>query len=403
MKIKDVITETNLTDRAIRLYIENGLVAPSCSENYAGRKNIDFTEEDVECLKNIATLRKAGFSIADIKELFSDTEKAPDIVRLMISDQEEKAKTSSEVAERLKGVLEKDEITVATICDALNNFTADKAVPEEDTELSLINRIMQIAFPSFGILLIIFNLPSVISLLSPEFRDLSTYLYPKYESFTFIYLLVPIIPIVLSLHFIFSYNSKKYINKKAKKIKAITSVILSVILLIYSVGMNIMTPAFHMYGEEAFLISKTTNIDNYMIFDDKKAETALAEFLPKSLPEYESAEYSYFYKDPKISHEPPQTIVYLHLWLSDADYEELVKQYETFRPADSVKEPETQNFADWSIVFYRDEYEYAPSNYTPVFAYNDFYKCVRFICNYGSTSLKGAPRKDNLVSSYEWY
>ena len=69
MKIKDVITETNLTDRAIRLYIENGLVAPSCSENYAGRKNIDFTEDDVVCLKNIATLRKAGFSISEIKQL----------------------------------------------------------------------------------------------------------------------------------------------------------------------------------------------------------------------------------------------------------------------------------------------------------------------------------------------
>ena len=43
----------DLTDRAIRLYIENGLVSPSCSENYAGRKNIEFSEEDIEALKNI--------------------------------------------------------------------------------------------------------------------------------------------------------------------------------------------------------------------------------------------------------------------------------------------------------------------------------------------------------------
>ena len=40
MKIKDVITETGLTDRAIRLYIENSLVSPSCSENYAGRNAV---------------------------------------------------------------------------------------------------------------------------------------------------------------------------------------------------------------------------------------------------------------------------------------------------------------------------------------------------------------------------
>ena len=44
MKIKEVIEKTDLTDRAIRLYIENGLVSPLCSENYAGRKNIDFSE-----------------------------------------------------------------------------------------------------------------------------------------------------------------------------------------------------------------------------------------------------------------------------------------------------------------------------------------------------------------------
>ena len=65
MKIKDVIEQTGLTDKAIRLYISNGLVAPSIEENYSGRKSIDFSEENVERLKNVALLRKAGFSIAD--------------------------------------------------------------------------------------------------------------------------------------------------------------------------------------------------------------------------------------------------------------------------------------------------------------------------------------------------
>ena len=69
MKMKDVIEQTDLTDRAIRLYMENGLVSPLCSENYAGRKNIEFSESDVEALKNVATLRKAGFSIGEIKLL----------------------------------------------------------------------------------------------------------------------------------------------------------------------------------------------------------------------------------------------------------------------------------------------------------------------------------------------
>ena len=51
MKIKQVIAETGLTDRAIRLYIENDLVKPECDENYNGRKSIDFSETDVANFK----------------------------------------------------------------------------------------------------------------------------------------------------------------------------------------------------------------------------------------------------------------------------------------------------------------------------------------------------------------
>ena len=51
MKIKQVIKETGLTDRAIRLYIENELVKPEYDESYNGRKSIDFSENDVEQLK----------------------------------------------------------------------------------------------------------------------------------------------------------------------------------------------------------------------------------------------------------------------------------------------------------------------------------------------------------------
>lgn len=67
MKIKEVIKETGLTDRAIRLYMDNDLIKPRCDENYSGRKSIDFSQNDVEQLKNIATLRKADFSIQEIR------------------------------------------------------------------------------------------------------------------------------------------------------------------------------------------------------------------------------------------------------------------------------------------------------------------------------------------------
>ena len=62
VKIKEVIANTGLTDRAIRLYIENGLVTPENEKSYNGRNNYNFTQADVECFEKIALLRKADFS-----------------------------------------------------------------------------------------------------------------------------------------------------------------------------------------------------------------------------------------------------------------------------------------------------------------------------------------------------
>ena len=80
MKIKEVIEKTGLTDRAIRLYIDEGLIAPSIGESYSGRKSIEFSQEDVERLKNVAMLRKAGFPIADIKSIVDDESTIKSIV-----------------------------------------------------------------------------------------------------------------------------------------------------------------------------------------------------------------------------------------------------------------------------------------------------------------------------------
>ena len=46
MKIKEVILETDLTDRAIRLYIESGLVSPFCNESYTGSRYADCLSAD---------------------------------------------------------------------------------------------------------------------------------------------------------------------------------------------------------------------------------------------------------------------------------------------------------------------------------------------------------------------
>ena len=74
MKIKTVSEITGLTSRAIRVYIDEQLIAPKFTENYLGRRAFDFSEQDVAALQSIATLRKYGFSIDEIRNILLDAQ-----------------------------------------------------------------------------------------------------------------------------------------------------------------------------------------------------------------------------------------------------------------------------------------------------------------------------------------
>ena len=70
-KMKDVCNMTGLTEKAIRLYMEKKLVEPKVEEGIH-RNSYYFSEDDVIRLKDIATLRSAGFGLADIKMMIED-------------------------------------------------------------------------------------------------------------------------------------------------------------------------------------------------------------------------------------------------------------------------------------------------------------------------------------------
>lgn len=80
MKIKVVCEKTNLTDRTIRYYIEEGLISPSFTENYLGRKTFDFTEENVSELNDIAILRSFDFSIEEIRQILLDPSNSVSVI-----------------------------------------------------------------------------------------------------------------------------------------------------------------------------------------------------------------------------------------------------------------------------------------------------------------------------------
>ena len=132
MKIKTVTEKTGLTDRAIRLYIDNGLIAPDISENHAGRKNIEFSDRDVSLLNKIALLRKAGFSITDIKTLLSDETQARSVVDSFIESADKEIENKAEIVARLKSIDADKIINADTVCEALSASVSCVKVPDED-------------------------------------------------------------------------------------------------------------------------------------------------------------------------------------------------------------------------------------------------------------------------------
>ena len=65
MQIKEAAATCGLTEKAIRLYEEKGLITPTYTE-INGRKFRDYDEKTVEQLKTIAGLRQSFFSIEQI-------------------------------------------------------------------------------------------------------------------------------------------------------------------------------------------------------------------------------------------------------------------------------------------------------------------------------------------------
>lgn len=80
MKIGEVAKRTGLTEKAIRVYVDNGLVTPTI-EQTTHRNSYDFTEENIKELERISIFRKAGFSIFEISTIQREPHRLPELVK----------------------------------------------------------------------------------------------------------------------------------------------------------------------------------------------------------------------------------------------------------------------------------------------------------------------------------
>lgn len=92
-KMKEVCQMTGLTEKAIRIYMEQKLVEPKVEEGIH-RKSYFFEEKDIERLKDVSALRSAGFSVSDIRQMLEK----PEMLSLLI--EERKALLENEILQK---------------------------------------------------------------------------------------------------------------------------------------------------------------------------------------------------------------------------------------------------------------------------------------------------------------
>ena len=136
MRMKDVLARTGLSDRAVRLYIENGLLSPRQESSYAGRKSIMFSEEDVETLEVIATLRRAGFSLSDIRRMQEDPSCAREVLDGHRCALTEEIEQKQKILQKLSAIPADTPVSCRTIADGIRASASSQTVPKEDSNMS---------------------------------------------------------------------------------------------------------------------------------------------------------------------------------------------------------------------------------------------------------------------------
>lgn len=120
LRIKEVCKETGLTDKAVRLYINNELIHPDFQEGYNGRKNYNFCEDDVVILKKIALLRRYNFPIQTIKEIIDDNDCISEALEKHLFNTKQTLAESSMVLTNLNNAHDKSVSNIEELCNVLS-------------------------------------------------------------------------------------------------------------------------------------------------------------------------------------------------------------------------------------------------------------------------------------------
>ena len=243
MKIKAVCDLTGLTARTVRVYIDEQLIAPKFTENYIGRRSFEFSQSDIAALQNIATLRKYGFSIDEIRNILLDSQTSIAIIENVKQRTQIQADEYRKRLKALARVEAQKAYSVEELSEILLQGEAELELPVELPKRNA-KRIVKSA-----VIFLIVWLPFVF-VIGGIINDITTYAYPK----------ISITNVILTLFTLIPPVSILVITKLKSNIKRIAKRMI-LCLCVVAIPFSFIMP----YG--IVTRSETTDFRNYRDFD----------------------------------------------------------------------------------------------------------------------------------------
>ena len=391
MKMKEVLLQTRLTDRAVRLYIENGLLTPNNEKSYSGRNSYDFTEEDVAILQQIALLRKAEFSLEQIKILQQGGEGARTVFLQYLQDKQASVIQGQKILSALEPLADREQVTIDQICNEIEKGLCSKPVPKEDLKPGKgelfekwIMRIICIP------LLYFFSMVFIGVMLDYSERFPRAQIY--WNPINHIGMFCLLFPITVWIFILVRYR-KPILNPKKRNKRlgwSVVLLILSIYIAVNPAGLgaiNFMPPVY----------SQTHNPEDYMVIGTYVQDfgDSIRRLFPATIPNSAIAEDAHGWYPPDKF---PETTKYYYYfqdmfdpsfdlcaeWVLPTDeYEAEKERVAYYFPEGAAEEV---RWGDWTCLNFGEDPMARASElgyyYYLIFAYNDRTQTVRYIAAY---------------------
>jgi len=133
MTIKEVCDLTGLTNKTVRLYVEKGLVSPN-SEVRNGRTFRTWSEEDVRELERVASLRRAWFTMEEIRQMQEDPKMIQTILPAYIAWLHEQQQTLEGLVAAADALQIEQIESIAQLQKQLSDASKGLPLPQVDIE-----------------------------------------------------------------------------------------------------------------------------------------------------------------------------------------------------------------------------------------------------------------------------